>query len=298
MRRALISVGLLLLSSAMLDAESVPMAVPGQQLPPPGTTQIVGPPNREFAPNAVDQPLTAYPDPMGEPPWCESPYRNSAWRFELSFIPTVANISDQAFGDWENNGGGALRLGLGYEGCDGYGTRLQFWGFGQEADTPVSDVDLGASTFYWDFYKRFFVEDAELVLGGGIAGSFLEYDLKSLNEDANFSGGGISVFGEGFYPLLRFQKTDIGSIARARLALLSGRWEDNGTPFINDTDHDVMSILELAWGLELRRRFGRLQDKYWYIDIVPEFQRWDSASLPDAFDPGFQGTNFSFGMAW
>jgi hypothetical protein len=176
--------------------------------------------------------------------------------------------------------------------------RLQFWGFGQEADTPVGDVDLGASTFYWDFYKRFFVQEAELVFGGGLAGSHLEYEVNALNDDANYSGGGISVFGEGFYPFWRFQKTDVGSIARLRLALLSGRWRDDGTPFINDTNHDVMTILELAWGLEIRRRFGQHHDKYWYFDIVPEFQRWESASLPDAFDPGFQGTNFTFGLAW
>jgi hypothetical protein len=176
--------------------------------------------------------------------------------------------------------------------------RLLLWGFGQEADTLIGDVDLDASTFYWDFYKRFFVEEAELVFGGGLAGSRLEYDLNAFNDDANYSGGGISIFGEGFYPFLRFQQTDVGSIARARIALLSGRWSDDGTPFVDDTDHDVMSILELAWGLEIRRRFGPAQDKYWYIDIVPEFQRWESASLPDPFDPGFQGTNFTFGLAW
>lgn len=268
-----------------------------EQLPQPAYVPPSSPP-ASWQPGVPNQPLTAYPDPLGEPPWCESPYRNSAWRIELSIISTVSDVSDQAFGDWDDNGGLALRLGLGYEDCEGYGMRLLFWGFGQEADTPVTDVDLGASTFYWDFYKRFFIEDAELVFGGGLAGSSLEYDLDAFNDHANYSGGGISVFGEGFYPFMRFQKTDIGSIARLRLALLSGRWRDHGTPFINDTDHDVMSIIELAWGLEIRRRFGQHQDKYWYFDIVPEFQRWESNSLPDAFDPGFQGTNFTFGLAW
>ena len=65
-----------------------------------------------------------------------------------------------------------------------------------------------------------------------------------------------------------------------------------------DTDHDMMTIIELAFGLEFRRRFGKTEDKYWYIDIVPEFQRWESASLPNVFDPGFQGTAINFGLAW
>jgi hypothetical protein len=60
----------------------------------------------------------------------------------------------------------------------------------------------------------------------------------------------------------------------------------------------MMTIVELAFGLEFRRRFGKLEDKYWYIDIVPEFQRWESASLPGVFDPGFEGTSINFGLAW
>jgi hypothetical protein len=207
-------------------------------------------------------------------------------------------VSDFAFGDWRDNGGLALRLGLGYEGADGIGTRLQFWGIAQQASTPVDDVDLNASTFYWDFYKRFFIDDAELVLGGGIAGSHLEYKLDHFSNKANYSGGGISVFGEGFYPLWRFKSTDIGSVVRGRLALMSGQWRDDGMPFIDDTDHDVMSIIELGWGMELRHRFGPNEDRYFFVDIVPEFQHWESASLPNAVAPSFEGTNISFGLAW
>ena len=136
------------------------------------------------------------------------------------------------------------------------------------------------------------------MLGGGLAGSYLKYKLAHFSNKADYSGGGISIFGEGFYPLWQFKKTDIGSIGRGRIALMSGEWNDNGMPFINETDHDTMTIVEVAWGLELRRRFGLNEEKYWYIDLMPEFQRWDSASLPDAVDPSFQGTNISFGLAW
>ena len=69
-------------------------------------------------------------------------------------------------------------------------------------------------------------------------------------------------------------------------------------PFIDDTDHDVMSIIELGWGMELRHRFGPNEDRYFFVDIVPEFQHWESASLPNSVAPSFEGTNISFGLAW
>jgi hypothetical protein len=299
MRRLLAAVFLLLFIALDANSQPAPAPVTGEPLPPPVYAAPASPgAPTVIPPQGYGQPLVTYPEPVGEPPWCESPYRNSAWRIEFDIIPTVSQVSDQAFGNWDDGGGLALRLTLGYESCDGVGTRLVFWGFGEEADTPVGDVDLGASTFQWDIYKRFFVEDAEIVLGGGSTGGHLKYDIDTLNQSAEFRGGGISIFGEGFYPFWRFERIDVGSVVRARLSLLSGRWDDNGTPFINDTDHDVMTILDIGWGLEIRRRFGQHQDKYWYFDIVPEFQRWESSSLPDAFDPGFQGTNFSFGLAW
>jgi hypothetical protein len=243
-------------------------------------------------------PVQEHCEPIGEPPWDVSPYRSSAWRFGIDLIPTISHVSEEGFGQWSDNGSLALRLDLGYEGFDGIGTRVQFWGFDDQQNTMAGDVELGASTFYWDFYKRFYIENAELVFGGGLAGAGLEYDLKSLGDRARLSSGGLSIFGEAFYPLLRFSKMDVGSVGRARIALLSGQWRDHGTPFVSDTDHDRMTIIELAWGLEFRRRFGRREDKYWYIDIVPEFQRWESASLPGAFDPGFEGTSINFGLAW
>jgi hypothetical protein len=300
-RRTLSALGLLLVVGVALRAQPMADPVPftdrelgAQPFPPPAySPNRAGPALQEYG-----QPLPGYPTPIGEPPWCDSPYRSSAWRLEFAFVPTISHVSELAFGDWSDSGSVALRLNLGYEGCESVGTRLQFWGFDDEQTTLAGRVDLTASTFYWDFYKRFFIQDAELVLGAGLAGAGLQYDLKTLHERATLSAGGISVFGEGFYPLWRFKKTDVGSIGRARLTLLSGQWEDRGTPFVDDTDHDLTTIIELAWGLEIRRRFGLHEDKYWYIDIVPEFQRWESASLPDEFDPGFQGTAINFGLAW
>ena len=66
-------------------------------------------------------------------------------------------------------------------------------------------------------FKRFFIDDAELVLGGGVAGSHLEYKLDHFSNKANYSGGGISVFGEGFVRCGEFKSTDIGSVVRGGL---------------------------------------------------------------------------------
>jgi hypothetical protein len=297
--RMLLAVGLLLVVGANVRAQlgeptvedpgGVPWRSSMEGFAPPATA-VSGP---RYVP-----PVQEHTDPIGEPPWGESPYRSSAWRFGIDLIPTVSDVSEEGFGRWSDNGSLALRIYLGYEGCDGFGTRVQFWGFDNEQNTLAGNVELSASTFYWDFYKRFYVDKAELVLGGGLAGAGMEYDLKDLHERARLSSGGISIFGEGFYPFLRFEKMDIGSIGRARFALLSGEWNDHGTPFVGDTNHDMMTIIELAWGLEFRRRFGVHGDKYWYIDIVPEIQRWESASLPNVFDPGFEGTAINFGLAW
>lgn len=242
------------------------------------------------------------PPPCPNEVRCRSPYASSAWRVQFDLIPTSSPISAEGLGYWEDEGALAARLGLGFEGDDGIGSRVLFWGFSDKPEATAGGLEIEASTFYWDFYKRFFVQDAEVVVGGGLAGAYFQYDLTRFGEEAHTNAGGISVFGEAFYPLWRFQQTDLGSVVRGRLALLSGKWREQSVPwrypFVRDTNNDSMSILEIAWGLELRHRFGRMQDKYWYIDIVPEFQSWASAALVDTFDPSFQGTNISFGLAW
>jgi hypothetical protein len=308
--RTLLAIGFLLIVAGSLRAQYGDLPLPSQQplatqpVPQDSYPPPVVPPGPPYVSPAAGPgppyvpPMPEYTEPLHDPPWCASPYRSSAWRLGIDLIPTLSHVSEAAFGDWDHSGSLALRLHLGYEEDDGYGMRLQFWGYDNEQDTAVGDVDLTASTFYFDFYKRFFIEHGELMLGAGAAGAGMEYDVKAFNDRARLTAGGLSVFGEGFYPFCRFKKTDIGSVARARFALLSGKWDDHGSPFINDTDHDMTTIIELAWGLELRHRFGRGEEQFWYVSIVPEIQRWESSSLPDPFDPGFEGTSINFGLAW
>src|SRR4051794_17367270 len=290
---------MLLLLAVPIAVRAQPPALPAPEAMTSPYPQVGPPPNNELPPGyRYDEPMPPCGPVLGEPPWAPSPYQSSAWRIGIDFIPTISHVSDQAFGGWANNGAPALRIELGYEGPDAYGTRLQFWGFDNDQQTLAGDVELSASTLYVDFYKRFFIQDAELVLGAGVAGAGLEYDMKAFGDHATLNAGGLSVFGEGFYPFWRFKQTDVGTVGRARLALLSGEWRDHGTGFVDNNNNDLMTVIELAWGMEIRHRFGRLQDHYWYIDVVPEFQRWESSSLPGVFDPGFEGTSINFGLAW
>ncbi|HEX4415914.1 MAG TPA: hypothetical protein VH107_19945 [Lacipirellulaceae bacterium] len=308
MRRWIFAIGAALLCAEAARAQLALTPPATEPLPSPDAELTIIPPMPESvstngfgsAPVAPysPPPVAPYTPPLTEPPWAPSPYQNSAWRLELDFIPTESHVAEREFGGWDNNSDLALRLSLGYEGCDGFGTRLAFWGFDDVASTAAGDVELEASTFYWDFYKRFFVQDAELVLGGGLAAASLKYDVKDFGDRANYSGGGTTIFGEGFYPLWRFAATDVGTLGRGRISLLSGSWRDHGTPLVDETDQDLMTIIELGWGLEIRHRFGIKQDKYWYIDIVPEFQRWESSTLSRSMNPGFEGTNINFGLAW
>ena len=104
---------------AATDQASVPWRSPMDGFAPPATA-VSGP---KYVP-----PMPEHSEPIGEPTWGESPYRSSAWRFGIDLIPTMSHVSEGGFGRWSNNGSLALRLNLGYEGCDGFGTRVQFWG--------------------------------------------------------------------------------------------------------------------------------------------------------------------------
>ncbi len=297
-RIVILAIALLLFVGDTLRAqtEQAPIVDPGLQpygLPPDGyPVGANGYPGPVYAP-----PVPGYSDPIGEPPWCESPYRNSAWRVELDLIATNSHVSDLAFGDWEESATPAFRVSLGYEDERNVGIRFQYWAFEEDTKTPAGGVDLEASTFYTDMYKRFFIEDAEMTIGAGPAFGRLQFENGG--ERTELRGAGISFFGELFYSLRHFQNgTDLGTTARGRVAMLSGWVHESGFPGANHVDHDVMTVAEIGWGIELRHRFGRLQDKYWYLSIVPEFQTWDSKSLANIMEPSFEGTSFNAGIAW
>jgi hypothetical protein len=294
-----------------IDQAVVPVMYPAtsEQLPPPS---IGAPPLDGAAPvfdsgSATDviippavYPSSAWPPPANGPLCpCESVYRRTAWQLGAEFIATNSHLTAGQFGPWPDDGALALRFNLGYEDETGLGLRGRWWLFGQSVEAPVDDVDLAATTISLDFSKRLFIEETELLLGAGPAGGALSFQLSN-NDESKFAGGGISVFAEVWYPLLRFERVDVGSVARGRFSLLLGEWEDDTGFVIPSTDDDNMSVAELAWGLELRRRFGFRHDKHWYLAILVEHQNWDSALMTQftASSVGFTGTSFAIGLAY
>jgi hypothetical protein len=229
---------------------------------------------------------------------CDAVFRTNAWRFSTEFIATQSNVTVGQFGEWPDEGALGIRFIFGYETESGLGIRGRLWGFGQDVETPADQVDLSASTFSVDIYKRLFIEDTEVVLGAGPAGSGLGFQLSNESE-SRFVGGGLTAFAEVWQPLWQFTKFDLGFAGRGRLSLLAGNWRDDTGFVIAATNDDRMNVLEFAWGLELRRRFGACQDMYWFLLVLAEHQHWHSAWMTDFAHTsvGFAGTNITFGLA-
>ena len=61
-----------------------------------------------------------------------------------------------------------------------------------------------------------------------------------------------------------------------------------------------MNIAEIAWGLEIRHRFGQLQDKYWYLMLLADYQSFSSPWMTAwaAKSESFAGLNLTVGIAY
>jgi hypothetical protein len=107
----------------------------------------------------------------------------------------------------------------------------------------------------------------------------------------SFNGLGGSLAAEGFYPFLRFDKTDIGVTGRGRLSVL-GPLEDNLA------DSQAMLVDELGIGLDLRCRFGKHEEKMWLLRVGRDYQFWSDVSAPFSIDQRIEATSFTVGFAW
>lgn len=255
-----------------------------------------------------------YPSPSGPssqveivlPPsdaWClppQEPCRTSSWFASVDFIITQAELTRGEFGSLPDDESLALRVNFGYEDPQDIGIRARLWGFSQDIQAVSDDFKLEAAAFDFDLYKRLFIDDMELVLGGGSSSRWLKLTTLIDDEDTRFRGTGISLFVEGYQPLVHFTKSEIGMVGRARHTLLVGNWNGTTTTMLPGTDRDTPSVSELAWGMEYRRRFGRAEDHQWFASVVAEHQRWDSEWLGEfmATSVGFTGLNISTGVAW
>lgn len=266
-------------------------------IPPANSTGSPYPP-----PDVIEESVVTPPSDA----WCLPPQprcRTSSWSFATELIPTDSYVVHPDFGSWPDDATGfALRLVAGYEDPRGLGVRGRVWGQGQDVEAYSEDVELTASAYDIDLYKRFFIEDSELVLGGGASGRGLKFSQEG-NGYSKFRGTGLSMFVEGFVPLIEFPKSQLGQVGRARLALTTGNWDDTTDPMDNiipGTDHDSMTVTELAWGLEYRRRFGAMEDHSWYVAVMAEHQIWQSGWMTNSLGSSvsFTGLNISTGLSW
>jgi hypothetical protein len=265
------------------------------QSPPQTQPMVLPPPSMQGPPATYEQgPTMGYPYPPE--PVC----RSGRWLVGIDLIPTQFHFAASDLGLGPDTDGMAVRLNVAYEHAAGFGIRGRLWGFGQDAPSPDTEfIEVAASMYNFDVYKRLTTGDGNLVLGVGSVGSVLQLELPD-GTRSRLRGNGLGLFADGYYPAVHFQKSELGVIGRGRMSLVDGEWTDSTGEIVPPTDHDTLTMLEVAFGLEFRRRFGRLEDKYWYIGVAHEIQRWDSAWMTrfTGSSAGFDGLNINVGLAW
>ncbi len=231
---------------------------------------------------------------------CDVPWCRSGWKLGLELYGLQSNITDNAFGPWPDDGGGAAEISLGYEWLSGFGIRANWWSFFEDANVQGPDVELSMGTFQLDFYKAIVAGHSELLIGAGPAGGVLKFRIPSLNDRTEFRGGGASVFAEGYYPFLRRPLWELAFVGASRMTLLTGDWRDSGGGIVDDTDGDSMSIWEIGFGLEFRHRFGKCYDNFWFLQAMPEHQVWTSEWMGDELGSSvaLSGLNLNLGFSW
>ena len=234
----------------------------------------------------------------------QSPYwygvpRPGNWTFDAEIEPSVLRLAGPQFGRF-NHWGTTIDLALGYEWATGYGFKADFRGFFQGVNESHNDTDTTASTFDLDIYKRIFVDYTELVVGAGSSAGDIDFRLTANDKQSEFRGGGLNVYGEWHHPIRIGDRYEIAFIGLARMSLLQGEWRDKTGLLVPDTNDDMMTILEGSFGLEYRRRFGSFGEKYWYINVSPDFQQWQSSWMTAnvGSSVGITGTSINFGVSW
>jgi hypothetical protein len=265
------------------------IAVRAQPILPPPTGEVIrDSATEEVPPPTDDQPQPPGTELMGGPDWDQLPQRASRWNIDFAYVPTTI------FGD-NKHMGEAFRLNVAHEDPDGYGRRARLWLFEQD-HFFYRDDDLYATTFAYDFYRRLPIERGDVKVGLSPMLGILDTTTWRHRYDQQFYGLGLDAFAEGFYPLWRFERTDIGPVGYGRLGFLAGVWDQRGSLRVG---RDSIAIVdEFAWGLELRHRFGPHQNKYYYINVMREIQDWGSPGLPYVAGLDFQGTAINFGLEW
>lgn len=288
---ALPAVGILLCllcTGGVLCAQAEPF-VGEQDFAPYVIEDLPAPDDQLFAPSA---------EPLVEPHWGEPPYRRGIWKFAVDFTATDFELTQGPATYWSIEPTIVDRFEIAFESHTGLGTRVQLWVLDKtlEFKNTGGSSDTRIASYYWDVYRRLDFQKAEFLLGGGLAVGNLKFDTRVdspfFYKTSRFTGVGASLVGEGFYPLLRLKSTDFGLIGHARLAVL-GPLEDNF-----DNDSQAVLVDDVGLGIEIRRRFGKRQDKSFFVSLAREYQHWTDADSSLSVDQDLQSTSLRLGLAW
>jgi hypothetical protein len=230
----------------------------------------------------VDEDVLSADEPVAELEWFSAPpSAHAPWSFQVDLIPTTMMLTDSGFGIFSRDSSPGGRVTLANEAPDGAGFRAQAWGVTE--DFGFFNVD--ATTLYLDWYVQRCIHELELLYGYGLAGAYLDF------AGSQYLGLGGSFFGDAFFPLVHYTKSDLGIVANGRLALLISAEDE----LIDDWG---ATIDELGWGIRWRRNFGETGNQHWNIDITREIQHWGAISGTFASEEVFQGTAIKFGITW
>lgn len=271
----------------------------GQSLEPTSTAWTAAPaaaPASETPYSFADTPTLSSPlapdeDYITEPICDCEPVRLYSSRFAIDLTLADFELDDGEARYWTTKPTGVTRGEFSIENDEGFGLRGMIWSLDSEGDLDGGSLDVRVATYYLDFYRRYLEGRGELFLGGGLAYGTLKIDSSFVDPVHRFNGLGGSLGAEGFYAFWRGDKTDIGAVGRARLAVL-GPLDDNFG------DSEAMLVDELGIGLELRRRWGKYNHKMWFIRVSQDFQNWSDLDSAFSADQKVEGTTFTLGFAW
>jgi hypothetical protein len=214
--------------------------------------------------------------------------------------------------NWEELSVG-VRPYIGWENSSGVGFRVRWWLFEADGETNISyhylyyltDADsiyanaiaervtFSAANLDFDFYRRFYYDRTDCVLGVG---------TKAISIDANYGtyfteevgAGGIGAFAEGRHPLYRGRTFRCAFLGYGRFGLLTGEME-NRYGSMEPYEFELnMSTAEIGIGLEMARTFQRW---HFVFQLVSEVQRWE-LSGSGARDLSFDALGLRVGGQW
>ena len=230
---------------------------------------------------------------------CTQVAGDSFWHVDFDLTVLTARFMTTAFDLTGGARGVGPRLQIGREKDSGFGWRTRFWGI--NADSKIVDpntgptgavLDVSASRFDVDFYRRFRADKGSLLFGAGITGASMELELSDPNsiDTGKDSGTGVSIFIEGRHLYRSTPKVEWFVIGRGRWAYLVADWESTLFPGVEGSGS--LNVAEAAFGTEMVRRF-RHGD--FVLQYLMEAQSWETTFNGDL---NFLGSSLRFGYYW